>query len=479
MYDPLPEFLKNAYPPLASTSLGSNAYSYDANGNMTSRQIASGTYTLSYDAEGKLVGISGGGMSAVYTYNGDDERVKVVITSGSDTQITAYVGDYFEVSVGDPHQLPTPTQPNCSTNYCVFFPLVMTSSLSIPAGHAWTSYFYVNGQRVAMRVKSNQDGVEDGVFYFLTDHLGSTASTLDSSGNLVGELRYSAWGETRYTDGTTPTQRRYTGQLEAETGLYFYNARWFDPAIGRFAQADTIIPGSGNPQAWDRYSYGYNNPSRYSDPTGHIACDDISGSQRCEQYSLSPSVSIVRHFPNNPWIDPNYSAWRLLVNGSPCTACHVTHVDGVIPDNDHLDIELVQYYRSLDPLAKFVHQAGMQSILNMFALAPIDELSLASSSPKVDRKFPLQSSSEYLQRQGNFARYDTSTGQIIYRVDISGRADAGVPTPHLHYPKYNILPTTGEMILNDWYSPVPYFDAIQVLNPTTQSLLLLFGVIGQ
>lgn len=102
-----------------------------------------------------------------------------------------------------------------------------------------------------------------------------------------------------------------------------------------------------------------------------------------------------------------------------------------------------------------------------------------SSSPKVDKKFPLQSSSEYLQRQGSFARYDTSTGQIIYRVDISGRADAGVSTPHLHYPKYNILPTTGEMILNDWYSPVPYFDANQFLNPTTQSLLILLGVIGK
>ena len=219
--------------PHAATGLGSNVYSYDANGNMTSRQITSGTYTLSYDAEGRLVSISGGGIAAAYTYNGDGERVKVAVTSGSDTQITAYVGDYFEVSVGDPRQLPTPTQPNCSTNYCVYFPVVMSPSMSIPAGHAWTSYFYVNGQRVAMRVKSNQDGVEDGVFYFLADHLGSTAITLDPSGNLVGELRYSAWGETRSTNGTTPTQRRYTGQLQAEAGLYFYNARFYDGALGR------------------------------------------------------------------------------------------------------------------------------------------------------------------------------------------------------------------------------------------------------
>ena len=59
---------------------------------------------------------------------------------------------------------------------------------------------------------------------------------------------YSAWGETRYSFGATPTDRLYTGQYEAEAGLYFYNARWYDNQLGRFAQADTIVPDPGNPQ---------------------------------------------------------------------------------------------------------------------------------------------------------------------------------------------------------------------------------------
>lgn len=42
-----------------------------------------------------------------------------------------------------------------------------------------------------------------------------------------------------------------------------------DPALGRFAQADTIIPGAGDPQAWDRYAFVNNNPLRYTDPDGH------------------------------------------------------------------------------------------------------------------------------------------------------------------------------------------------------------------
>jgi RHS repeat-associated protein len=62
----------------------------------------------------------------------------------------------------------------------------------------------------------------------------------------------------------------YTGQRqEAELGLYYYVARWYDPAIGRFIQADTIIPNPASAKAFDRYAYAYNNPLYYTDPSGH------------------------------------------------------------------------------------------------------------------------------------------------------------------------------------------------------------------
>lgn len=87
---------------------------------------------------------------------------------------------------------------------------------------------------------------------------------------VCGELRYSAWGETRYTSGTTPTDRQYTGQInDGDTGLYYYNARYYDPALHRFIQADTIVPDPNNPQSLNRYSYTRNNPVKYTDPTGH------------------------------------------------------------------------------------------------------------------------------------------------------------------------------------------------------------------
>ncbi|MGC9025888.1 MAG: RHS repeat-associated core domain-containing protein, partial [Chloroflexia bacterium] len=120
-------------------------------------------------------------------------------------------------------------------------------------------------QRVAMR--------ENGTLYWLlADHLGSTAITANgTSGAKVAEVRYKAWGEDRYTYGTTPTTYRYTGQRwEAGIGLYFYNARYYDPLLGRFVQPDLLIKPE-NPQSLNRFSYTLNNPLRYTDPSGNEA----------------------------------------------------------------------------------------------------------------------------------------------------------------------------------------------------------------
>lgn len=72
---------------------------------------------------------------------------------------------------------------------------------------------------------------------------------------------------------------------DGDTGLYFYNARYYDPALHRFIQADTIVPDPNDPQTLNRFSYVNNNPIRYTDPTGHQSeCSDAD-SLTC-QWSL-------------------------------------------------------------------------------------------------------------------------------------------------------------------------------------------------
>jgi RHS repeat-associated protein len=118
--------------------------------------------------------------------------------------------------------------------------------------------------------------------YLLSDHLNSTNLTLNDSGQVVAELRYKAFGEIRFANGPTPTDHRYTSQRQqADLGLYYYGARWYDPYLGRFAQADTMIPSAGSSPAYDRYAYVANNPLRYVDPTGHDAIGNCGGNSAC------------------------------------------------------------------------------------------------------------------------------------------------------------------------------------------------------
>ena len=67
-----------------------------------------------------------------------------------------------------------------------------------------------------------------------------------------------------------PTDKLFTGQRLDSTGLYYYNARYYDPGIGKFISPDSIIPNYFNPQFLNRYSYCLNNPLKYTDSTGHF-----------------------------------------------------------------------------------------------------------------------------------------------------------------------------------------------------------------
>jgi RHS repeat-associated protein len=98
---------------------------------------------------------------------------------------------------------------------------------------------------------------------------------ITAGGTLHSQQLYKPWGETRYTSATSlPTRYQYTGQYPytADFGLHFYNARWYDSSLGRFAQADSIVP--GGVQGLDRYAYVNNNALRYNDPTGHFGKDN-------------------------------------------------------------------------------------------------------------------------------------------------------------------------------------------------------------
>ena len=125
---------------------------------------------------------------------------------------------------------------------------------------------------LAMRVQSSNTQ-EQKVGYLLTDHLGSIYKVVSQSdGGRKLENRYSVWGITTniFSDPLFSTDKTYTGQdASANSGLIFYQSRWYDPCIMRWLQPDTVIPDPYNPLDYDRYSYVRNNPINLNDPSGH------------------------------------------------------------------------------------------------------------------------------------------------------------------------------------------------------------------
>jgi len=120
-----------------------------------------------------------------------------------------------------------------------------------------------------LRVAQVKGGVRS---YFHKDHLGSSTVMTDASGIEItsSSTEYMPFGTMR-NSSSIPTNYLYTDQeLDSENGLYNYNARLYDPFIGRFISPDTIVPQPFNPQSLNRYSYCLNNPLIYTDPSGHI-----------------------------------------------------------------------------------------------------------------------------------------------------------------------------------------------------------------
>lgn len=90
-------------------------------------------------------------------------------------------------------------------------------------------------------------------------------------GDLLQRIEYHPYGQEKFIlNPNLMTHPSFTGQkYDVSTGLYYYQARYYDPKLARFTQADTFIPNIADDQSYNAYSYVRNNPIKYTDPSGH------------------------------------------------------------------------------------------------------------------------------------------------------------------------------------------------------------------
>ncbi len=294
--------------PHAPIHIGDQTYTYDTNGNQTgwTDDKTGQRRKILWDEENRIRSIYDNGSQQHYVYDAAGERV----LKGKSTGQTVYVNGQVKASSGG------------MGNYTVY----VNPYLVLRSG-GYTKHYYIEDQRIVSKLgagwdndgkgplKAGGDKVDyvgknqhifDGIvknikflgangqiltagksgkippgqiassgstaekfqYYYHPDHLGSTSYVTDANGEVYQHLEYFAFGETFVEEhsNTDRTPYLYNGkELDEETGLYYYGARYYDAKTSIWQSVD---PFSDKYPALSPYQYTTNNPISYIDPNG-------------------------------------------------------------------------------------------------------------------------------------------------------------------------------------------------------------------
>lgn len=210
---------------------GTTTYDYDSRGNRTTVTPSGGpTTTLAYDQANRLTGY---GSTATYEYDGDGLRMSKTVSSTTTQQTWDVSGE---------------------------LPLLLVDGTTS----------YINGPSGFPIAQVTSGGT---VSYYHQDQLGSTPALSNSSGSIAATYTYDPFGFLTASTGSLTTPLGYNGQYtDAETGLLYLRARFYDPVTAQFLTRDPIEQETRSP-----YAYVYNDPVNATDPTGYGIFGDIWG----------------------------------------------------------------------------------------------------------------------------------------------------------------------------------------------------------
>jgi len=351
-------------------------YNYDATGRLTDRLLPNGmTVAYQYDAADRVTGMAYQKADATpvetisYAYDPSGQRIEKALGTGSVqetpfeavydeanrlTQITLS-GEVFSLSYDANGNLASKAGPVSGTTSYIWNARNQLTSLSGPAG---TASFRYDAQ--GRRIEKTVNGVSTGFLYdgaqaiaelkgssldtlyhtglkidevlarytsignktLLTDALTSVVAQANDDETVANFYAYSPYGETTTLGPDEGNPLQYTGREDDGTGLYYYRARYYDPALKRFISTDPIGLAGGDVNL---YQYVSGDPISFVDPFGFKGiCLDGLGI-RCYSDQLPPTESIPPKGPKDPKDpknkDKEYSCADTSSSLGACLAC--------------------------------------------------------------------------------------------------------------------------------------------------------------
>ena len=193
--------------------------------------------SYAYDASGRMISATVGGVTTTYAYAGDGRRLSAAVSGGATTQ---FVWDLNAT-------------------------LPVLALERDGSGATLRTYLYGVGLTPVSMVAGGD------AYYFHADALGSATDLTDAAGTSMAWSEYSPFGAPRRAGADTGAPANppgFTGAYEDPTGLLHLRARQYDPGIGRFLVTDPAGPmGSGLSAL---YVYASNNPALLTDPSGRF-----------------------------------------------------------------------------------------------------------------------------------------------------------------------------------------------------------------
>ncbi len=293
-YDAVYHLIHAAYPD------GSyETYTYDASGNRLSKETDTKLIEYTYDSDNRLLSDS----TYTYTYdNNGNQMSKERVVQSCDPldpfgicfdiiETISYTYDYENRLIA----VNPPSEPNSSYSYAAD-----GTRLSVTVGNLTTYYLYdrsnfimeldvsgnviasyVNGPGIDEPLRMDRGGYSSS---YMSDHLGSVRALVGSDGSYAAQYGYDAFGGVAQETGSVQNPYRFTArEWDSDVGLYYYRARSYDPALGRFLQKDP----AGMVDGPNQYQYVGGNPVNWVDPNGtfsYLYCTSIAGMAFADYY---------------------------------------------------------------------------------------------------------------------------------------------------------------------------------------------------